>query len=124
MKLKTQEEIILFIQGKIKDDKELSREIEGLRKELLETFRKVDFYKEKYLELASIREAIDSKNKYLNKYLKQIESLESDLNEATKILSDGCLVYDQHVTAGSSSFRVDADSFIEEIRQRHGLINE
>lgn len=43
----------------------------------------------------------------------RIEELKSILNEAVNILRDGCLVYDQYVPSGVSSFRSDADWFIK-----------
>lgn len=44
---------------------------------------------------------------------KENQEMREALNQAVKILEEGCLVYDQHVTSGSSSFRSDAQWFID-----------
>lgn len=59
---------------------------------------------EEYLE-AAMEEIEILKNQ--NKKLKE------KLKEATNILKDGCQVYDQHVPSGSSSFRSDAQWFLD-----------
>ena len=43
----------------------------------------------------------------------QNKKLVERLKEAIQILKEGCQVYDQHVPSGSSSFRSDAQWFID-----------
>ena len=61
---------------------------------------------EEYLE-AAMEEIEILKNQ--NKKLKE------KLKEAANILKDGCQVYDQHCPSGSSSFRSDAQWFIDTV---------
>lgn len=43
----------------------------------------------------------------------QNRKLKEALRESVQLLEDGCLMYDQHVPSGSSSFRSDAQWFID-----------
>lgn len=42
------------------------------------------------------------------------KKLKSVIKEQVGVLREFCLVYDQHVPSGASSFRVEADSLIRE----------
>jgi len=55
------------------------------------------------------------------KLQKENQEMREALNQAVKILEEGCLVYDQHVPSGSSSFRVEADMFIKDVSKCYNL---
>lgn len=50
--------------------------------------------------------------------------LTGKLNESVNILKDGCLVYDQFVPSGSSSFRSDAQWFIDSMAKADEIMGE
>ena len=52
----------------------------------------------------------------------EIKKLKTQLKEAVGIMKDGCLVYDQQVKAGSSSFRMDAQWFIEKYQEKESCL--
>lgn len=57
----------------------------------------------------------------VNNLQKEKQEMREALNQAVKILEEGCLVYDQHVPSGSSSFRVDADMFMRDVSKCYNL---
>lgn len=48
---------------------------------------------------------------------KHYDKIHYRYKECIEALREGCLVYDQHVPSGASSFRVEADSLIKEFEK-------
>jgi len=50
---------------------------------------------------------------------REYDNIFNRLSEAIECLKDGCLVYDQHVPSGSSSFRSEAQCLIDEFTRKN-----
>lgn len=64
---------------------------------------------------------MQEKDAEIKRLQKENQEMREALNQAIKILDEGCIVYDQHVPSGASSFRVEADMFIKDASKCYKL---
>lgn len=64
---------------------------------------------------------MQEKDAEIKRLQKENQEMREALNQAIKILDEGCIVYDQHVPSGASSFRVEADMFIKDVSKCYKL---